>query len=57
MKVYVNGYGLRPFRVEETTENPTQYKGSYQLPKNVETTGGEKWIKLDYYFTEKEIKN
>ncbi|CAM2985452.1 hypothetical protein SAMN02745938_1275 [Flavobacterium psychrophilum DSM 3660] len=55
MKVYVNGYGLRPFRIEETIENPTQYKGSFELPKGVERADGEKWIKLDYYFTEKEL--
>lgn len=55
MKVYVNGYGLRPFRIEETIENSTQFKGSFKLPKNIERTDGEKWIELNYWFTEKEI--
>lgn len=56
MKVYVNGFGLRPFRIEEITKNPTQFKGSYKLPRNVERTDGEKWIELDYWFTEDQIK-
>lgn len=56
MKVYVNGFGLRPFRIEETTEKPKQFKGSYKLPRNVERTDGEKWIELDYWFTEDQIK-
>lgn len=55
MKVYVNGYGLRPFRIEEIKENPTQFKGSFELPENVERTDGEKWIELNYWFTENEI--
>ena len=54
-KVYVNGYGKRPFRIEEQTESPKQFKGSYKLPKNVTRTDGEKLVKLDYWFTEKEI--
>lgn len=32
-KVYVNGYEKRPFRIEEQTESPKQFKGSYKLPK------------------------
>lgn len=55
MKVYVNGHGLRPFRIEETTENPTQFKGSFELPENVERTDGEKWVELNYWFTEDQI--
>jgi hypothetical protein len=55
MKVYVNGYGLRPFRIEEETESPKQFKGSYKLPKNITRTDGEKWFELDYWFTENEI--
>jgi hypothetical protein len=55
MKVYVNGYGLRPFRIEEETESPKQFKGSFKLPENIKRTDGEKWIELNYWFTEKEI--
>ena len=57
MKVYVNGYGLRPFRIEETTEDPIQFKGSFKLPRNIERTDGEKWVELNYYFTEDQIKD
>jgi len=56
MKVYVNGYGLRPFRIEETPENPTQFKGSFKLPKGIERTDGEKWVELNYRFTKDQIK-
>lgn len=55
MKVYVNGYGLRPFRIEEMTKKPIQFKGSYLLPENIERTDGEKWIELNYWFTEEDI--
>lgn len=41
LKVYVNGYGKRPFRIEEKTESPKQFKGSYKLPKNITRTDCE----------------
>lgn len=56
MKVFITGYGLRPFRIEEITDL-MQYKGSYKLPKNITLTGGKKWVELDYYFTRKQIIN
>ena len=46
MKVYVNEYDLKPFRIEETIENLIQFKGSYIHPKNTERTDGVKWIEL-----------
>lgn len=59
-KVYITGYGLRPFQVKEVVQLnpdlPKQFKGRYKLPKNVSVVNGKKWIDLDYYFTEKEIK-
>lgn len=56
MKVFVTPYGLRPFRIEEMTDQ-MQYKGSYKLPKNITKSGGGKWLKLDYYFTKEQIFN
>ena len=56
MKVFVTPYGLRPFRIEEITDQ-MQYKGSYKLPKNITKSGGGKWVKLDYYFTKEQIYN
>lgn len=55
LKVYVTGYGKRPFRIEKITESPKQFKGSYKLPKNITLTNGEKWVKLNYWFTENQI--
>lgn len=59
MKVHVNGYGLRPFQIEETFQldstHPKQYKGKYELPDRVTTADGKKWIELDYWFTKEEI--
>jgi len=59
-KVYITGYGLRPFQIKEThqlnPDSPKQFKGRYKLPKNIKNMNGKKWIDLDYYFTEEEIK-
>lgn len=55
MKVYITGYGKRPFRIEKTNKNTKQFKGSYKLPKNTTLADGEKWVKLNYWFTEDQI--
>jgi hypothetical protein len=61
MFVYVNGYGLRPFKAveinifNEDIKN-LQFKGKYKLPKNVTLTNGKKWVDLDHWFTVDQIK-
>jgi len=60
MKVYVTAIGLRPFRVTEikqfTSDSPIQYKGEYKLPKCSRLTNGKKWVDLNYWFEESQIK-
>ena len=52
MYVYVNGYGLRPFRATEKAEYnegiPPQLRGQYKLPKGIRRMDESKWIDLDY---------
>jgi len=61
MFVYVNGYGLRPFKAVEMQMfnndiNNLQFKGKYKLPKNTTTNNSKKWISLDFWFTVDQIK-
>ena len=61
MFVYINGYGLRPFRAFEMIMfnediNNLQLKGQYKLPKNLKLTNGKKWVDLDHWFTVDQIK-
>lgn len=58
MFVYVNGYGLRPFRALAISRfnDQIQLKGQYKLPKGTCTTNGKKWVDLDYWFTVDQIK-
>ena len=55
LKVYVTAHGKRSFRIEKINKNTKQFKGSYKLPKNITLSGGEKWVKLNYWFTEDQI--
>lgn len=61
MYVYVNGYGLRPFRATEKAEYnegiPPQLRGQYKLPKGIRRVDESKWIDLDYWFTLDQIIN
>lgn len=61
MYVYVNGYGLRPFRATEKAEYnegiPPQLRGQYKLPKGIRRMDESKWIDLDYWFTLDQIIN
>lgn len=58
MFVYVNGYGLRPFRALSISRfnDQIQLKGQYKLPKNTVASNGKKWMDLDYWFTIDQIK-
>jgi hypothetical protein len=61
MFVYVNGYGLRPFKAVEMSMfnndiNNLQFKGKYKLPKNSKLTNGKKWVDLDHWFRVGQIK-
>lgn len=55
--VFVNGYGLLPFKVRkvETNFGNPQYKGVVRLPKGVFTSTGKKWNLLDYWYNEQDI--
>jgi len=56
--VFVNGFGLRPFkatREEKLPRYPAQYIGKYKLPKGVKLGSGSRWVDLDYYFDENQI--
>lgn len=62
MYVYVNGYGLRPFRAVEKkmfNNDPSllQLRGQYKLPPNIKTNSGKKWIDLDYWFSLDQVKD
>lgn len=61
MYVYVNGYGLRPFRALEyamlnNDPNFLQLRGEIRLPKNVFSSEGKKWDTHNYWYSINEIK-
>lgn len=57
--VFVNGYGLVPFRIVDVIDNnlneKKQYRGEIKLPLGVKTYDGKKWMEKDYTFLEKEV--
>jgi hypothetical protein len=60
MKVFVNGYGMLPFRATECSkfnsrEDLVQFRGEVRLPKGVKMGGGSKWMPHDYWYDTRQI--